>query len=84
MKADYASLDALADELVANQRQLMNRLVEARQQADLSQEEVARRMGTSQSNVSTFERYDSNPTLQTVRRYALAVGVRVHCTVLSQ
>lgn len=39
----------------------------------LTQREVAERMGVSQSTVAELERYDSNPTLRTLQRYANAV-----------
>ncbi len=52
-------------------------LVAMRVQHKLKQGVVAERMGVSQSAVSQFERYDSNPKLSTVRRYALAVGARI-------
>ncbi|UIP57673.1 hypothetical protein DSM26151_05380 [Agromyces marinus] len=43
----------------------------------LTQETIAERMGVSQPTVAAFERYDANPTLATVRRYALAVGASI-------
>lgn len=39
----------------------------------LTQAEIAERMGVSQSTVAELERYDSNPTLRTLQRYANAV-----------
>ena len=50
-------------------------LVEARQDAGLTQEEVARRMGVSQAQVARIEKrgYDAY-TLKTVRRYIKALG----------
>ncbi|MDN5585877.1 MAG: helix-turn-helix transcriptional regulator [Brevibacterium sp.] len=39
----------------------------------LTQAEVAERMGVSQSTVAELEKYDSNPTLRTLQRYANAV-----------
>lgn len=68
-------LEKLAEELVSNHQRFMESLVRARSERGLSQEEVAYRMNVSQSAVSQFERYDSNPTLRTIRNYALAIGV---------
>ncbi len=50
-------------------------LVEARQQAGLTQEELAGRIGVSQSQVAKLERagYDRY-TLETLRRYIQALG----------
>jgi transcriptional regulator with XRE-family HTH domain len=75
MDALQDALDARADRLIADHRDLLKKLVEFRNQHHLSQEEVAARMGVSQPTVSAFERYDANPTLSTIRRYAMAVGV---------
>ena len=67
-------LDARADRLVADHRALLTKLVALRVQHRISQEELAEAMGVSQPTVSAFERYDANPTLSTIRRYAMAVG----------
>jgi len=50
-------------------------LVEARQAAGLTQEEVAKRLGVSQAQVARIEKrgYDSY-TLNTLRRYVEALG----------
>jgi transcriptional regulator with XRE-family HTH domain len=53
------------------------RLVELRKKSGLNQTEVGRRMGISQESVAAFERYDNDPKLSTLRRYALAVGARI-------
>jgi transcriptional regulator with XRE-family HTH domain len=39
-------------------------------------------MGVSQPTVAGFERYDANPTLSTLRRYALAIGARLETRVI--
>lgn len=71
--ADPKVIRRRADLLVQNHRDFMKRLIETRARHHLTQAEVAERMGVSQPTVAAFERYDSNPTLATVRRYALAV-----------
>lgn len=70
-----------AESLVSDHAELMRKLVAHRERHKLSQAIVAERMGVSQPSVAKFERYDSNPTLSTIRRYALAVGVRLHTLV---
>jgi HTH-type transcriptional regulator/antitoxin HipB len=51
-------------------------LTEARRAADLTQAEVARRMGTSQAAVARLERGRVKPIWETVERYARALGKR--------
>jgi len=48
-----------------------------RNQVGLAQQEVAARMGTTQSVISRFESGWSNPTLDFMHRYCLALGVKV-------
>ncbi len=56
-------------------RQLVQRLVDARGRAGLTQTDVARRMGTTQPAIARFEGGDSDPRLSTVERYAQVVGL---------
>ena len=53
----------------------LSALIEAR--GDASQEEVAKRMRTSQPNVARLEGGRANPSLSTLRRYAAATGTRL-------
>jgi DNA-binding XRE family transcriptional regulator len=48
-----------------------------RHRLGLTQEEVARRMHVSQSNVARLERKDENPTAKMIARAAKALGCRV-------
>lgn len=77
MELAAAQIEALADSLVESHDKLMSDLIGMRKRHGLSQEAVAERMGVSQPTVAAFERYDSNPTLATLRRYALAVGASI-------
>jgi len=75
-------------ETEAEKKELWLQLVEARQQAGLTQEQMAQRLGVSQAQVSRIEKegYDAY-TLTTLRRYVAALGegysleVRVHIPV---
>ncbi len=49
-------------------------LIEARRNAGLSQEQVAAKMGTTQSVVARIESGRPLPSLRTLMRYAAAVG----------
>jgi len=60
--------DALEEEFA-----IANELTGARAKAKLSQAQVAKRMGTSQSAVARIESGRS-PSLNSLRRYAKAVG----------
>ena len=82
MKEDMTVIDARADSLVDSHAALLADLVKLRKKHQIPQEIVAERMGVSQPTVSAFERYDSNPTLSTIRRYALAVGARMSIRVI--
>lgn len=59
----------------AHKKDLWLALIEARQAANLTQAEVARRLGVSQAQVARIEKrgYDSY-TLNTLRRYVAALG----------
>jgi ribosome-binding protein aMBF1 (putative translation factor) len=71
-RAAYAALD---DEFT-----LAAELIKARTSADISQEEIARRMRTSQPAVARLEGGQGNPSVNTLRRYARATGTRLKIT----
>jgi ribosome-binding protein aMBF1 (putative translation factor) len=56
---------------------LVGAMVEARHQAGLTQEQVAERMGTTQSVVARLENAHHMPSFDLVTRYATALGRRV-------
>ncbi|HEV2562616.1 MAG TPA: helix-turn-helix transcriptional regulator [Rhizomicrobium sp.] len=53
---------------------LASALIGARAKAKLTQEEVARRMGTSQSAVARMESGRAMPSMSSLKKYARAVG----------
>ncbi|AMV72062.1 helix-turn-helix transcriptional regulator [Desulfuromonas carbonis] len=59
-------------------------LIEARTKANLTQEQVARRMGTTQSVVARLESGHPMPSLRSLRRYALAVGNKVEIKLVQK
>jgi transcriptional regulator with XRE-family HTH domain len=67
-----AGYDALAEEF-----ELASLLIEARSRANLTQAELAERMGTSQSTIARLESGKAKPTLATLRRLAKATGMRL-------
>lgn len=66
----------LADELVRADDHLLEELVELRRRT-MTQAEVAVRLGISRPAVAAFERYDADPRLSTIRRYALAIRAHI-------
>jgi transcriptional regulator with XRE-family HTH domain len=71
VKAEY---DRLADEFA-----ILDDFLKLRAAAGLTQAEVARRMGTTQSAVARLEsgRGKGSPSLATLRKYAHALGYRL-------
>ena len=67
----------LSDELVNQTRDMLAKLVEMREMRNLSVSEVADLMGMTDEEVLEFESYTSDPHLDDVVRYALAVEARV-------
>ena len=61
-------------DLAGRRRELIEELVRARQESDLSQTEIATRMGTTQSAVARLESGELDARLSTVERYAAALG----------
>ena len=70
-----------AQDLIHQEREMMAALREIRRRRGLSQAVVAKRMGVTQPAVAAFESYDANPTMGSIRRYALAVGAQLRIEV---
>jgi len=64
--------DALEEEFA-----LASAIAEARGRAGLTQEEVAERMHTTQSNIARLEAGRTIPSTRTLERFARAVGARL-------
>lgn len=60
---------------------IIARLADARRAAGLTQRDVAKRMGTTQSMISEIETGKVMPHLDTVVRYATAVGAQIVITI---
>jgi predicted transcriptional regulator len=61
---------------------LAAQLIEARKKAHLTQDEVAKRMGTTQSVVARLESGHPLPSLRSLKRYAQAVCGRIEIRVV--
>jgi transcriptional regulator with XRE-family HTH domain len=58
-------------------------LIKAREKAGMTQDQVARRMGTTQSVVARIESGQNPPNLRTLERYAQAVGRRIQVKLVN-
>jgi ribosome-binding protein aMBF1 (putative translation factor) len=67
-----AAYDALEEEFA-----LANALIGARNNANLTQEELAIRMGTSQSAIARLESGRTMPSTRTLRKLAEATGTKL-------
>ena len=56
---------------------LMRALLRARLSSRLTQTEVAERIGTTQSAIARLEGWSSNPSVNTLLKYAKATGTRL-------
>ena len=76
------SLEHRADLLIDAKDRLLEDLVSLRKEHKLSQQTVAERMGVSQPTIAAFERYDANPTMSSIIRYAMAVDALLDIKVV--
>ena len=62
---------------------LIEALIRARAAAELTQAELARRLGTTQSAIARLESGGVSPSFTTLRRYAEATGARLTISLTS-
>lgn len=72
--SDFLGLSAAEEELVAMKLALSGRLTKARERRGITQTELARRMGSSQSRVAKMEAGDPGVSLDLLVQGLLAVG----------
>ena len=70
--AYVAAYDALEEEYA-----IAEALIRARAQADMTQEDVAKAMGTTQAVIARLESGRSMPSTRTLQRFAEATGTRL-------
>lgn len=73
-RAEYAKADA--------EYSIIEALIGARHAANLSQAELAKRIGSTQSAVARLESGSISPSLSTLQRYAAATGTRLQVQLL--
>jgi transcriptional regulator with XRE-family HTH domain len=54
--------------------QIISQLIKARIEQNLTQEDLARRIGTKQGNISRLEKGNANPSLQFLKKVARGLG----------
>ncbi len=78
---DPAYRDAYGD--LEPEFQLAKALIDARSRANMSQSEVASRMGTTQSVIARLESGTGNPSMSTLKRFAKATGAHLQISMES-
>lgn len=73
----YKLLRRRARKSIQSDQRIIEELKQKRKALDLTQEEVAFRMGVSQPDVSMIENGNADPRQSTIRRYANAVGCMI-------
>lgn len=76
-----SSVRARSQLLARSDRKMKSDLVALRREAGLTQKDVADVLGVTQQAVQKLERYDSDPKLSTLSRYANVVGAIVEHSV---
>ncbi|OZG60653.1 transcriptional regulator [Bifidobacterium lemurum] len=79
---DYESLRAQARWQIQENKRLIQSLKELRRRSNVSQEELAFRMGITQPAVSAIEKGNADSSLGTIRRYANALGYVISYEIL--
>ena len=73
IKAEYEALRP--------QYELIEQVITARTQQGITQEELAKRAGTKQSNISRFEGGNYNPSLEFMQKVAQGLGKELQITL---
>ena len=58
--------------------EIIQAMIDTRKDAGLTQQELAKRTGIAQSDISKLERGNANPSLRTLRRLAAGMGKKLH------
>ena len=61
--------------------ELISQIIDARNQLNITQEELALRVGTQKSNISRFESGAYNPSLDFVTKIVRSLGKEIHITI---
>ena len=85
LKAEWMKDSAFRSEYdrLAPEFALARELIKARTKARMTQAQVAKRMGTTQSVVARIESGQNVPNLKTLEKYARAVGRRIEVKLIA-
>jgi len=61
--------------------ELIAQIIDARNQQNITQEELALRVGTQKSNISRFESGSYNPSLDFITKVARSLGKEIHISL---
>lgn len=64
-------------EVLEQEFAFISQLLSMRTLAGLTQEELAKRMGTPKSNISRLERGNTNPSMKMLQKYSHACGFKI-------
>ena len=67
----------LAGDLINQTQDLLADLISQRKTKGMTQSDVADAIGVTRTAITAFERYDGDPKLSTIVRYAMAVGAKI-------
>ena len=68
-------------EAIRPQYELIEQIIIVRTLQGVTQEELAKRVGTKQSNISRFESGNYNPSLEFIQKLAQGLGKELHITL---
>ncbi|MFJ4267729.1 helix-turn-helix transcriptional regulator [Paenarthrobacter nicotinovorans] len=71
----------LAEDLINETQDLLADLIDLRRAKGLTQDDIAKAIGVTRTAITAFERYDGDPKMSTIVRYAMAVGARISINV---
>ena len=64
--------------------EIISQLIDARNELNLTQAELAKRAGTDQSHISRLERGSYNPSLKFLKKIAEGLGKELHISFVSK
>lgn len=76
VKAEYEALEP--------EFNIIQAMIDARKQQNLTQEELSKRTGITQADISRIENGTRNPSLEMVKRLARGLGMRLKLELIPQ